>query len=221
MSFLDSLGSFASNLLSSASEFISSSFEKVGSIVADTTKVYLNLPETVLEVVGKLVHAVAVLLGIVKPEDTPEEMGAKAEQAEKMREDFESDEEYFAYLRDEVELPEGFMENIEPHERLGYRALGSSLIAKRISDQMGTKVDDAVWVVSAVKEFKANEVVSIIEKFKDEKLPDGTFGKYIDRTLDPKDNLKTFDTLFEAFKAINKNMTDNEISDKVSNLQKK
>ena len=78
----------------------------------------IGIPEllTVIQIVAE----VAKLLGVNKGEDSPEELGMKAEIADKKPEDFDSISEYIDYLNEQVSLEEGASENLSPEEKAKY-----------------------------------------------------------------------------------------------------
>lgn len=76
-------------------------------------------------------------------EEKPEELGMKAEQADKKPEDFDSINDYIEYLRQEIKVDAAKLENLSEEERMKYQAVGLGLYVKNIEEKQGMKLDPA------------------------------------------------------------------------------
>ena len=76
-------------------------------------------------------------------EEKPEELGMKAEQADKKPEDFDSINDYIEYLRQEIKVDDAKLENLSEEERMKYHAVGLGLYVKKIEEKQGMKLDPA------------------------------------------------------------------------------
>lgn len=76
-------------------------------------------------------------------EEKPEELGMKAEIADKKPEDFDSINEYIEYLRQEIKVDDAKLENLSEEERMKYQAVGLGLYVKNIEEKQGMKLDPA------------------------------------------------------------------------------
>ena len=76
-------------------------------------------------------------------EEKPEELGMKAEQADKKPEDFDSINDYIEYLRQEIKVDDAKFENLSEEERMKYQAVGLGLYVKNIEEKQGMKLDPA------------------------------------------------------------------------------
>lgn len=76
-------------------------------------------------------------------EEKPEELGMKAEQADKKPEDFDSINDYIEYLRQEIKVDDAKLENLSEEERMKYQAVGLGLYVKNIEEKQGMKLDPA------------------------------------------------------------------------------
>lgn len=76
-------------------------------------------------------------------EEKPEELGMKAEQADKKPEDFDSINDYIEYLRQEIKVDATKLENLSEEERMKYQAVGLGLYVKNIEEKQGMKLDPA------------------------------------------------------------------------------
>ena len=76
-------------------------------------------------------------------EEKPEELGMKAEIADKKPEDFDSINEYIEYLRQEIKVDAAELEKLSDEERMKYQAVGLGLYVKNIEEKQGMKLDPA------------------------------------------------------------------------------
>lgn len=76
-------------------------------------------------------------------EEKPEELGMKAEQADKKPENFDSINDYIEYLRQEIKVDDAKLENLSEEERMKYQAVGLGLYVKNIEEKQGMKLDPA------------------------------------------------------------------------------
>lgn len=76
-------------------------------------------------------------------EEKPEELGMKAEQADKKPEDFDSINDYIEYLRQEIKVDAAKLENLSKEERMKYQVVGLGLYVKNIEEKQGMKLDPA------------------------------------------------------------------------------
>lgn len=102
-----------------------------------------------IAVAVKVISFLAELFTEKPVEEKPEELGMKAEQADKKPEDFDSINEYIEYLRQEIKVDAAKLENLSEEERMKYQVLGLGLYVKNIEEQQGMKLDPAFLKVVA------------------------------------------------------------------------
>lgn len=189
----------------------------VGSIVAVT------LPEIVIaiQVIGAIVSVIAEALGLKNKEETPEELGMKAEEAEKKPEDFESTETYIEYLRKEVEVDKEKLNNLKDEDKIKYAAIGSSLYIKAIEEKYDMKMPVEFWTTVADLKMDGEQVKEYIDSFKKHNIEDmSDMTGYIKNDLqDGKDKGKISDAMIDALKEINPELSENDLYDKLNNLK--
>lgn len=96
-----------------------------------------------LSVAVAVISALAEIFTEKPKEEKPEELGMKAEQADKKPEDFDSINEYIEYLRQEIKVDAAKLENLSEEERMKYQAVGLGLYVKNIEEKQGMKLDPA------------------------------------------------------------------------------
>ncbi len=139
------IGGFVSRVAS----FVGSTITAIGSTVCGAAKGFIGAVakigvETVGAIkeavgfVGTIMHSIAEIVLGMKLEDTSEELGAKAVQAEKSIDDFDGDAEaYIHYLNDEIELDRARFEKMTSEEKIGCEAIGITLETKAVEQKLG------------------------------------------------------------------------------------
>ena len=139
MGFFSAISSACSALCSAVSSVCSSIggaiMGGIGSL-APVISPWLSIAVTVISVLAEIFTE--------KPkEEKPEELGMKAEQADKKPEDFDSINDYIEYLRQEIKVDAAKLENLSEEERMKYQTVGLGLYVKNIEEKQGMKLDPA------------------------------------------------------------------------------
>lgn len=207
------------SMVSSAVSAVGSALGSVAGSIGAMAGGFLKVAAPFLGPIGQIVSIVANLIGILKPGDNVDELGAKAMQADKKPEDFESNAEYIDYLRDEVELDKEKFDKAGDVEKMARTAVGVSVVAKGIEEKKGFDIPIEAWVAMAKLglQDKAKEIDTILETFKDGKLDD--FAKYVDGKLESSKELEVGDTLVEMYKELEPNATVEDIENKVGKME--
>ena len=217
MGFWSGLGS----MISSAVSVVAGAIGSIGSTLASNASNFLKVASPWLNTVIQVIEVVSTLLGILKSEDNIDELGAKAMEADKKPEDFDSNAEYIDYLRNDIELDREKFENATDVEKTARQAVGASIVIKGIEEKKGFDIPVTTWVAMAKLGLgdKAEEIDKILETFKDGKLED--FVDYTEGKLDPKEELKVGDSLVEMYQELEPSMSIDEIEDKVMKMDLK
>ena len=96
-----------------------------------------------IAVAVKVISFLAELFTEKPEEEKPEELGMKAEEADKKPENFDSINDYIEYLRQEIKVDAAKLENLSEEERMKYQVLGLGLYVKNIEEKQGMKLDPA------------------------------------------------------------------------------
>jgi len=217
MGFFSAIGSFVSGAVSA----ISSAIGSIGSALASSAGHFLKVASPWLGAVMQVIQVVSTLLGILNSEDDIEELGAKAMEADKKPEDFDSNAEYIDYLRNDIELDREKFENATDVEKTARQAVGASIVIKGIEEKKGFDIPVTTWVAMAKLGLgeKAEEIDKILETFKDGKLED--FVDYTEGKLEAKKEVEVGDSLVEMYQELEPSMSIEEIEDKVMNMDLK
>jgi putative Mn2+ efflux pump MntP len=214
MGIFSGLGS----MISSAVSVVASAIGSIGGSLAASTSTFLKVAAPWLGTVIQVIQIVSMLLDILKPGDNVEEFGAKAMEADKKPEDFDSNAEYIDYLRNEVKLDQEKFDSATEPEKMARMAVGASIVAKGIEEKKGFDIPLTMWVAMAKigLDDKATEIDKILETFKNGKLED--FVKYTEGKLDAKKELEIGDSLVDMYKELEPNMSEKDIENKVMKM---
>lgn len=137
MGFFSAIGSVCSAVCSAVSSFCSG----VGSAIMGGLGSLAPAIVPWIAVAVKVISFLAELFAEKPREEKPEELGMKAEQADKKPEDFDSINEYIEYLRQEIKVDAAKLENLSEEERMKYQAVGLGLYVKNIEEKQDMKLD--------------------------------------------------------------------------------
>lgn len=147
MDWFSSACSAVGSALSSVCSAVGSLCSKIGGVVMGGVSSLVSAIAPALSLEPHFLIFVAVVSVLAelftdKPkEEKPEEIGMKAELADKKPENFDSINDYIEYLRNEVKLDPAKMEKLTPEERQKYQLVGLGLYIKDIEEQQGVKLD--------------------------------------------------------------------------------
>lgn len=229
------LGSFCSSVCSGISSFCSSIggalFSGSGGIAAIATSIVgtfagLSIPQVLLAVVAvcKVVSAVAELLGMKDKEEEPEELGMKAEIADKKPEDFDSTEAYIEYLRKEVQLDKEKVEDLSDEDKIKYGTIGTALYIKGMEEKYDIKMSPEFWTTVSRMDLKGEEVKAYIDKFKENGMTDmKDMANYIERKPleEGKSRKEMTGLMMETLRELNPELSEDELANKLYAMGKK
>lgn len=128
----------------------------------------VGLPEIIatIDIIVRAVSAIAEALGLKDQNETPEELGMKAEEADKKPEDFDSIEAYIEYLRNDVKIDKEKLERLSDEDKVKYTAIGTAINIKGIEEKYGIEAAGDFWKTVADLELSGEETKQYIESFK-------------------------------------------------------
>lgn len=139
MGLFSAIGSVCSALCSAVSSVCSS----IGGAIMGGIGSLAPVISSWLSVAVAVISVLAEIFTEKPKEEKPEELGMKAEQADKKPEDFDSINDYIEYLRQEIKVDAAKLENLSEEERMKYQAVGLGLYVKNIEEKQGMKLDPA------------------------------------------------------------------------------
>ena len=216
MGWFSSACSFVGGAISS----IGSAVASIGGALASSAGNFLKIASPYLGAVVQVIQMVATFLDVIKPEDKVDELGARAMQADKKSEDFESNAKYIEYLKNDIVLDTEKFEKAKDSEKVARTAIGMTIVAKGIEEKKGFDIPLNTWVNLAKLDLtdKANEIDKVLDTFKGEKIED--FNDYIEAKIElPSKEKEVGDTLVSMYKELEPNLSEAEIESKVMKME--
>lgn len=187
MDWFSSACSAVGSALSSVCSAVGSLCSKIGGVVMGGVSSLVSAIAPALSLEPHFLIFVAVVSVLAelftdKPkEEKPEEIGMKAELADKKPENFDSINDYIEYLRNEVKLDPAKMEKLTPEERQKYQLVGLGLYIKDIEEQQGVKLDpEFLKSIPKLKaqEYEAADIANLMQSMKKNGVTD--MKQYVD-----------------------------------------
>lgn len=227
MGFLSTVCSVASAFVSCVSSIcstISGVVGGIGSKIAELASSIIgpNISPSISEIISKIVSFICEIIGL-KPEngDSPEELGAKAEQAEKKPDDFESVDEYIKYLQNEIKLDKEKFNSLKDEERSAYEIVGSAIYIKGMEEKYKMEIPADFWHTVTDMNLSADETKAYIDSFKDKNftsmkdMTDYLKGSPLERG---KSAENISDAIMSALKVCNPGLSEDELYDKMQEM---
>ncbi|WP_220493359.1 hypothetical protein [Pseudoalteromonas sp. SR44-5] len=207
------------SICSSACSAISSAVSSIGSAVASVATAVVSLGVELAGKVGDAIKAVAISLGILKPEEDLEELGEKAMMSDKKPEHFDSINEYIDHLRHNVNIDKDKFGKLGEKDLLARSAIGASIMLKGINEKLDSAVTPEFMAEVAKQELAADQIIGTIKAYKDNDLKTDDYGLYINNELSIDESDKHSDALVSAYQKLEPELTIEQIEDKVMDLK--
>lgn len=187
MDWFSSACSAVGSALSSVCSAVGRLCSKIGGVVMGGVSSLVSAIAPALSLEPHFLIFVAVVSVLAelftdKPkEEKPEEIGMKAELADKKPENFDSINDYIEYLRNEVKLDTAKLEKLTPEERQKYQLVGLGLYIKDIEEQQGVKLDpEFLKSIPKLKaqEYEAADIANLMQSMKKNGVTD--MKQYVD-----------------------------------------
>ncbi len=224
MGWLGSICSSIGSAISSAVSFVGSCIGSIGSVLGDFATKFLSVVGPAIPYLNAIlttIQIIAYILDIIGKDDKVEELGFKATQADKKPEDFDSTKEYIDYLRNEVKLDIEKFHNLKPEQKLGSAAIGIAIVTKGISEKMQMEIPPEFLKEIGRQNFKAEEVKSLIENYKENNVKLVDLNKYLEGKLQIDDNKIHSSVIEQTLKQLNPELSDKDIADKIWEMKQK
>ena len=208
--------------LSTASEAISNF---ASTIISKGQELFPKIPavDLIIKVVGAVVSAIAEVLGLKEKEkDEPEELGMKAEQADKKPEDFKSTEDYIKYLHDEISVDEEKRKKLTDEERAAYSSIGSKLYLDASAEKLGVEkgsITPEFLLDSAKLNLQGIEVVEIIKEIKTIGMQVEKVSEFLHGKTNPQESKEIRSAMTEAFSRLEPQMSKDEIAGRLNEMK--
>ncbi|ETJ17702.1 hypothetical protein Q604_UNBC18735G0004 [human gut metagenome] len=231
MGILNSIGSAISGAISVVGSLVSSLSSSIGGAIAKLApsiiKPFLGLEIgnilIVIQVIATVIGRIADMLGVKEKEDSTEEIGMKAEEAEKKDikpENFDSYQEYINYIRQEIEIDKKKLNNLSDEEKVKYGTVGTAILVKGIEEKEKFEIPAEFVVEIGKQDMSMEETRQYIKEFKEQNLELKDFTNYLKGTID---NVKTIrevgHAIESAIKELNPDMSDRDLEGKILHME--
>ena len=216
MGFWSGVCSFVSGACSAISSVVSS----IGRGIANVATTITSLGVELAAKVSDAIKAVGISLGIIKPEDTMEELGERAILSDKKPEDFDSINDYIDHLKNNVPFDKEKFTNLDEKELLARSSIGASITLKGINEKLNATVTPEFMATVASQELEANEIIETIKIYKEKELKLEDYDLYLNDELTLDETDKHSDALVEAYRKLEPELSLEQIEDKVMGLSK-
>ncbi|WP_023604338.1 hypothetical protein [Aliivibrio logei] len=216
MGFWRGVCSFVSGACSAISSVVSS----IGRGIANVATTITSLGVELAAKVSDAIKAVGISLGIIRPEDTMEELGERAILSDKKPEDFDSINEYIDHLKNNVQFDKEKFDRLDDKELLARSSIGASITLKGINEKLNATVTPEFMATVASQELEANEIIETIKIYKEKELKLEDYDLYLNDELTLDETDKHSDALVEAYRKLEPELSLEQIEDKVMGLSK-
>jgi len=206
------------SVVSSACSVISSVASSIGNSVVKSATSIVSLGVSLAAKVTDAIRSVGVSLGIIRPEDSLEELGEKAILSEKKPEDFDSINEYIDHLNNNVPFDKDKFDRLDEKELLARSSIGASITLKGINEKLDTVVTPEFMATVASQELETKEIVSTIKAYKENDLKLEDYDLYLNDELTLDETTKHSSALVEAYQKLEPELSIEEIENKVMGL---
>ena len=206
------------SVVSSVCSVIRSVASNIGNSVVKSATSIASLGVSLAAKVTDAIRSVGVSLGIIRPEDSLEELGEKAILSEKKPEDFDSINEYIDHLNNNVPFDKDKFDRLDEKELLARSSIGASITLKGINEKLDTVVTPEFMATVASQELETKEIVSTIKAYKENDLKLEDYDLYLNDELTLDETTKHSSALVEAYQKLEPELSIEEIENKIMGL---
>ena len=216
MGWFSSFVSGISGVISGVSSVINSAVSSLGSALSSFASGFLKIAGPYIGPVMQIVQAVAQILGILKPNEKPGELGDRAMRAEKQPEDFDTTAEYIDYLRNEVEFDKEEFDKLSDKDKMARSVVGTAILSKAISEKKEFDISRDTWVTLAKLYDKGllskKDINEFLDEFKDSQIE---LNEYVDNKLKGKEEIEFESQMAKAYQKLEPELSPEDIYEKV------
>jgi len=206
----------ASGFISGVISAISSAVSSLGSTLSTFASSFLKIAGPYIGPLMQVIQAVAQILGILKSNEQPEELGDRAMRAEKQPEDFDTTAEYLDYLRNDVEFDKEEFNNLSDKDKMARSVVGTAILSKAISEKKEFDISLDTWVTLAKLNDKgllsSKNVNEFLDEFKDTQIE---LNEYVDNKLKGKEEIEFESQIAKAYQKLEPELSPEDIYEKV------
>lgn len=189
----------------------------IGPAIAKYAPMLLDVAAKYLPQVIKTVETVATVLNIISPNESAENLGAKAMSADKKPEDFDEINQYINYLKNDVKVDSSTLSK-DAVDVAARQTIGASILIKGANEFLGIELDLPFIKTVSQLDIDANVIVEVVKAYSDSGLNLDDYVKYVTQTL-PVDELDTHgEVLVDAYRKADPSLSEEQAEDAVMDL---
>lgn len=197
----------------------------VGPAVSAFAKALATTLPIIKDVVVKVANVFTVVgrwLDCFGPDDDVLTTAVKAgQEGTRERVEGESMEDYFKYLREEVELDKEKLANMTEEEKTEYRIVGTSMVVENIVEKTGVKFSPEFIAFMAKMEMSANQLDGYVKNFSKEGIGSmDDLTKFLGGKLPDSQLVRVYNIVESVEKTIDPGMDDNALNEKIDDMKK-
>ena len=179
-----------------------------------------SIIETIVKV-AKVVVDVAQAFGLLNPDEDALTLGAKVKQeGTRGRMDGESMEDYFNYLREEVELDKEKLDNMTDEEKVACQVVGTAMTSEAISEKMGVKLSPEFVASMAKMEMSPVQFEAYVKSFCKNGIDSMDYLiRFLNGKLSDSDLVQVYNIVESVEKVIDPTLDENALQSKIEDMK--
>ena len=174
------------------------------------------------DAICSVIGLISDVLGLKNKEESPEEIGMKAEEGIKQNikpERYDSYGEYINNIRKDVEIDQTKLEDLSNQDKIKYGIVGSAILVKGIEEKEKFEIP-AIFVSEIGRQnLSIEETRQYIKEFKSENLQLKDFTNYLKGTVEDKLYEKVGNVIEASIRALNPDISEQDLDRKIINME--
>ncbi len=196
----------------------------IGGVISSVTTGLVALGKVVADPIMNIINIISTVLGVKPAKEDPAELGLRAKKSDKTPDDFGSNEEYIAHLRNDIQIDKEDLNNLSEREHFECAALGSGIYAGALSERYDMVMDLPVWKAAAKAvesgAMTEGQVKETLDGMKERGVKDaGSFSNYMEGKANMEEQMAVYDSLKEALRKEFPDLSDADLNTKVANIE--
>jgi len=189
----------------------------IGPAIAKYAPILLDVAAKYLPQIIKTVEAVCTILNIISPNESAEDLGAKAMCADKKPEDFDKTNEYIHYLKNDVSVDSSTL-STDKVDVIARQVIGTSILIKGVNETLSVEV--SLPFIKAVSQLgvDAKVIIEVVKAYSESGLKLEDYAKYVTKTLPIEQLDKHSEVLVNAYQKADSSLSEEQAENSVVDL---
>ena len=211
---------FIASIISAVSSLATTVGPVVSSFASTLVAKLPTIATTIVKVASVIVN-VAQTFGLLNPGEDALTLGAKiGQEGTRGRMDGESMEDYFKYLREEVELDKERLESMSEEEKIECQVVGTAMTSEAISEKTGVKLSPDFIAAMSKMEMTAAQLEAYVKAFSKQGTDSMDYlTKFLDGKLSDSALVEVYNIVDSVEKALDPSLDDNALQAKIDDMK--